>query len=56
MNRAINWREEPPNPIKEGMKMSAAQAAQVLPFEAPKPKPSFGAMLGATKKTEAAPK
>jgi hypothetical protein len=28
----------------------------VLPFEAPKKKPSFGAMLGATKTKEAAPK
>jgi hypothetical protein len=33
-----------------------AQAAQVLPFEPIKPKPSFGDMLGATKKTETAPK
>ncbi len=37
--------------------MSAQQAtAAVLPFEPKKPAPSFGAMLGATKKTEAAPK
>lgn len=37
--------------------MAAQQnAAQVLPFEAPKPKPSFGAMLGATTTTATAPK
>jgi hypothetical protein len=36
--------------------MTQQATAAVLPFEAPKPKPSFGAMLGATKKTEAAPK
>jgi hypothetical protein len=38
---------------KETKKMTQQAAAQVLPFEPKKPAPTFGAMLGATKTTEA---